>query len=243
MSGESGMGRESGQGYARLAEEYLLRAAALASEELLAEEMAAQPGADEAACPPKLAGRVERAVRARARRGRRVRRLLRGAAAFAAGVLLCSCVVYASDEARTTAVNYLISSFSQCSQVWYDDGNQPARPLGWRSDYYPHWLPGDYTFAEVAFSADTDEIWFKTRTGTQVYLGIITRVVSSPMSFNTEDMDSRQLQLDGYSAQLYWTKNGDRRLLLIFLPNAVIEINGEISEEDLLRIGGSFFDG
>lgn len=243
MSGESGMGRESGQGqgYARLAEEYLLRAAALASEELLAEEIAAQPGADKTACPPKLAGRVERAVRARARRGRRVRRLLRGAAAFAAGVLLCSCVVYASDEARTTAVNYLISSFSQCSQVWYDDGNQPARPLGWRSDYYPHWLPGDYTFDRVSFASDANEVWFKTQTEKYIRLSILTRV--SYIGFNTENMDGRQLQLNGYDAQLYWTEDGARRLLIIFLPNAVIEINGEISEEDLLRIGGSFFDG
>ena len=47
------------------------------------------------------------------------------------------------------------------------------------------------------------------------------------------------MQINGASAELYFNESGTERMLVLPLPRGVVQIRGEISEENIIKIAES----
>lgn len=169
----------------------------------------------------------------------KVHRLLKRIS-FAVALLLIVLVpssLYVNASARETIVNFLISNFTQFSTIKYDSNNEVCRPLGWDLKYYPLVVPQSYRYKEVSLTNTDGTIWFEAPSGNYFSFSVFDSV--SEISFDTENMESSDIEIAAHPATLFMSKDGIENALLISLPDYFIIISGNLTEEELIQIGSN----
>lgn len=166
----------------------------------------------------------------------RRRRIVQVAACIAAIVILLPTVVFQVDAARSEIANYLISSFSQFAEIQYDSSDNAKPPLGWTSPYYPTWLPEKSTIIKVLMESQGDFVWYQDEEGYTFQFAVIKDVAHRP-SFNEENMMSEKREIKEHEATLFYTMDRCTHYLVIPLTDAVVIISGNLSEDQIIKIG------
>jgi len=230
----------------RLQEEFLLQSAGVAYEDFLFETFE-QVGQDPTASglPRERMKSIDAAVEAEVKKLRRRdsqkrlrANLLKVAACFVLLLVAVPSVAFSVKASRSGIVNYLIQHFSQFSEIHYGPDLKATAPLGWSSPYYPTWLPEGFSIYQVGFNENADTVWYNVP-GEHKVLFSVLKNLSTGTAVNDEDLQGKSLQINGASAELYFNESGTERMLVLPLPRGVVQIRGEISEENIIKIAES----
>lgn len=164
-------------------------------------------------------------------------KLLRWGAAVAAVLVIAPTVALNVSASRTALVNYVIQNFDEYSVVQYDQDYNAQPPLGWRSEYYPRWLPEGYTINKVEFNERGDYVWYKSEKGYDFDVSIIYSVDS--LAINTENCEKKEVSINGRQAMLYFTDDRRWTALLIQLNDCTVRVEGTVTENEICEIAKS----
>lgn len=155
--------------------------------------------------------------------------------AAAAAILIATPVIAMNVSASRTAIsNYVIQTFDKYSVIRYDREYNAVAPFGWRSEYYPRWLPEGYQLDSVEFAEWGDCIWYITKDKVKLSFRILN-FADHPM-LNSEKYTEEQLLVNGHSATLYRSEDKRRAILFVPLSERAVQIDGFLSKEHLVRM-------
>ena len=177
-----------------------------------------------------------RRIQCREKGKRRYRRILQVAACITVIMLLLPTAVFQVDAARSGIANYLISSFPQFAEIQYDSYDNAKPPFGWSSPYYPAWLPEGSKVTKVLMESQGDFVWYEDEEGYTFQFAVIKDVAHRP-SFNEENMLSEKREIKEHEATLLYTMDRCTHYLVIPLTDAVVIISGNLSENQIIKIG------
>lgn len=177
-----------------------------------------------------------RRIQCREKGRRRYRRILQVAACITVIMLLLPTAVFQVDAARSGIANYLISSFPQFAEIQHDSYDNAKPPFGWSSPYYPAWLPEGSKVTKVLMESQGDFVWYQDEEGYTFQFAVIKDVAHRP-SFNEENMLSEKREIKEHEATLLYTMDRCTHYLVIPLTDAVVIISGNLSENQIIKIG------
>lgn len=210
------------------------------------EQQVEQAGQDESLpkLPDEAANRIVAAMMAnydtlqRAKKRKKLRgKLLRWGTAVAAVLVIAPAVALNVSASRTALVNYVIQNFDEYSVVQYDQDYNAQPPLGWRSEYYPRWLPEGCKVQKAGFNQWGDYIWYSNSKGYDFSFAVL--LPSEQPAINTENCEEKEVLINNQNAMIYTFDNRRRRILLLSLPNGSIRIEGSLTETEICRIAES----
>lgn len=153
----------------------------------------------------------------------------------AAATLIATPVIAMNVSASRTAIsNYVIQTFDKYSVIQYDKEYNAIAPFGWRSEYYPCWLPEGYQLDSVEFAQWGDCIWYITKDKTKLSFQVLN-FADYPM-LNSEKYTEEQLLVNGHNATLYRSEDKHRAVLFVSLSRCAVQIDGFLSKEHLIRV-------
>lgn len=164
-------------------------------------------------------------------------KLLRWGAAVAAVLVIAPAVALNVSASRTALVNYVIQNFDEYSVVQYDQEYNAIPPLGWRSEYYPRWLPEGCKINKVEFNQGGDHAWYQSTGRYDFSIAIIYS--SDRPAINTEECEEKEVSINGRPAMLYFTDNKRRVTLFLPLGDCSIRIEGVLTEREVCKIAES----
>lgn len=179
-------------------------------------------------------------ARQSAQKRRRVfyKRFARLGAVAAVLVILVPAIAMNASASRTAISNFVIQNFADHSVLRYDKENNALPPFGWRSEYYPRWLPEGYYISSVNFDHPSDYIWYNTKTGKQLSF-FVFKSLPQP-SLNNENREKKSIMIGEYPAVLYTSVDMREIMLFLPLPNGTVQIEGNLSENEIVQIAESF---
>lgn len=155
--------------------------------------------------------------------------------AAAAAILIATPVIAMNVSASRTAIsNYVIQTFDKYSVIQYDQEYNAVAPFGWRSEYYPRWLPEGYQLDSVEFAEWGDRIWYITKDKVRLSFQVLN-FVDQPM-LNSEKYTEEQLVVEGRNATLYLSEDRRKAILFVSLSEYAIQVAGFVSKNDLIQI-------
>ena len=164
------------------------------------------------------------------------RRALRVAACFAVLVVSLSFVLIQVDAARVAVVNYVIKTFPQYSEIHYDVESNAYPPLGWKSPYYPTWLPEGTRVVRIQIEDGKNHyIGYKDRDGYEFQFCVFSAAAEYP-AYDTENMEQEEIDINGFVAILSYDKQRNVHTLIVPMLESVIMIRGQLSENDITKI-------
>lgn len=119
----------------------------------------------------------------------------------------------------------------------YDTGYNAAAPFGWRSKYYPRWLPDGYQVDSVEYSSEGDYVWYTSPNGDKI--SFFVKNADYKLGINTETRERTDVTIDGHRAILYSSLVDDSALLLIPLEDCTIQIEGSLPKDTICQIAES----
>ena len=157
--------------------------------------------------------------------------------AAAAGLVLIPTVAMSVGATRTAISNYVIHNFDKYSVIQYDNENNAIAPIGWRSKYYPRWLPDGFEIESVEFTEWGDYIWYSSSSDQKLSFFVTTN--NSRPQINSEYCNQQEAQIGEHRAIL--CEKTDKRATLLFIPfeDGAIQIEGNISSEIACEIANS----
>lgn len=179
-------------------------------------------------------------IRAQKRRKAFYKRFARVGAAVAVLAILVPAVAMNVSAGRTAISNFVIQNFSDHSVLHYDKENNALPPFGWRSEYYPRWVPEEYQIDSVNYSNNSDYIWYAAKSGKRFAFFVLA---SAPRtSLNSENREEKLITIEDYPAILYLSE--DRRETMLFLPlsEGAVQIEGNVTENEAVQIAKSFIN-
>lgn len=172
------------------------------------------------------------------------RRALRVAACFAVLVVSLSFVLIQVDVARVAVVNYVIKTFPQYSEIHYDVESNAYPPLGWKSPYYPTWLPEGTRVIRIQIEDNKNHyIGYKDRDGYEFQFCVFSATSEYP-AYDMENMTTQIVRIGAYDAILSYDEMRRIRTLVVPTLENIFMIRGTISEFDIVKIGEriNFYD-
>lgn len=155
--------------------------------------------------------------------------------AAAAAILIATPVIAMNVSASRTAIsNYVIQTFDKYSVIRYDREYNAVAPFGWRSEYYPRWLPEGYQLDSVEFAEWGDCIWYITKDKVKLSFQVLN-FADRPM-LNSEKYTEEQLLVNGHNATLYLNEDKRHAIIFMTLLDCALQVDGVIAEEDLFRV-------
>lgn len=177
-------------------------------------------------------------IRAQKRRKAFYKRFARVGAAVAVLAILVPAVAMNVSAGRTAISNFVIQNFSDHSVLHYDKENNALPPFGWRSEYYPRWVPEEFEVFSVNFDEVGDYIWYTTKTGKRFAFFVLGS--SYKFSLNNEEYEEKLITIGNYPAALYISVDKSETMLFISLPEISVQIEGNITENEAVQIAKSF---
>lgn len=131
----------------------------------------------------------------------------------------------------------MAKNFDKYSVIQYDQEYNAVAPFGWRSEYYPRWLPEGYQIESVKFSDLVDCIAYSSKSGNEIIFFVLSPY-SGPQ-INNEEYEEVPIMVGEHNATLYLST--DRRRAAIFIPlsDCSIQIEGLVPEKELTKIAES----
>lgn len=166
------------------------------------------------------------------------RRALRVAACFAVLVVSLSFVLIQVDAARVAVVNYVIKTFPQYSEIHYDVESNAYPPLGWKSPYYPTWLPEGTRVTKIQIKDQSCFVWYEDKDGYEFYFSVMDKIDPSP-AIDTENKEKKEVLIFNNKAVILYDEKKEIRTLVIVTNDNILVIQGVISENDTIKIGES----
>lgn len=202
-------------------------------DELLAGEMP-EVTPEQTAALFDAAHRARDRIKAEKRHARLKKHLVRWGAAAAAILVIAPVVAMNVSASRTAISNYVIQTFDKYSVIQYDQEYNAVAPFGWRSEYYPRWLPEGYQLDSVEFAEWGDCIWYITKDKVKLCFRILN-FTDHPM-LNSEKYTEEQLVVNGHNATLYLNEDKRHAIIFMTLSDCALQVDGVIAEEDLFRV-------
>lgn len=212
------------------------------------EQQVEQAGQDESLpkLPDEAADRIVAAMMAnydalqRAKKRKKLRgKLLRWGTAVAAVLVIAPAVALNVSASRTALVNYVIQNFDEYSVVQYDQDYNAQPPLGWRSEYYPRWLPEGCKVSKVEFNQWGDYVWYLSPDGNNFNMSIVYS--ANRLAINTEDYERKEIYISDRKSVLCYTDNRRKTILFIPLSDCSIQIEGALTEHEICKIAESIY--
>lgn len=173
-------------------------------------------------------------IKAEKRHARLKKHLVRWGAAAAAILVIAPIVAMNVSASRTAISNYVIQTFDKYSVIQYDKEYNAVAPFGWRSEYYPRWLPEGYQLDSVEFAEWGDGIWYLSKDKVELTFRVLN-FADHPM-LNSEKYTEEQLLVNGHNATLYLNEDKRHAIIFMALSGYALQVDGVISEEDLFRV-------
>ncbi len=177
-------------------------------------------------------------IKAQKRRRYFCKRFARIGAVAAMIAILVPAIGMNVSAGRTAISNYVIQNFADHSVLRYDKENNALPPFGWRSEYYPRWLPEGYRVSSVNFDQIGDYIWYNTKTGKEMSFFVFNSL--SQPSLNNENREKKAIMIGDYPAILYISEDMREMMLFFSLPGGTVQIEGNLSENEIVQIAESF---
>ena len=203
-----------------------------ATAKALADETVPPPPADVQAKTDEAVFAMLKACGKKRRRRRRAIYLLRTAAVVVLIVCISVPLAFTVDASRAAVANFLIQNFDQFSRITYDVENNAKAPVGWTSEYYPQWLPEGYQFDQIYFEENMQAIWYINNSYR------IQFIVSSdsPLAIDTENTNCYERMIGSYKSLLYVKDDKRSTSLAIFSPSETIYIQGNLTEDEIMKM-------
>lgn len=178
-------------------------------------------------------------ARQSAQKRRRVfyKRFARLGAVAAVLVILVPAIAMNVGASRTAISNFVIQSFGDYSALRYDTENNALPPFGWRSEYYPRWLPEGYHISSVRFDVQGDYIWYKNEAGKQISFFVLYDM-KEPL-VNSEDREEREILINDRQAFLYIAEDMREATLVLPYVDAILRIEGTLSTSQIVQVAES----
>ncbi len=164
-------------------------------------------------------------------------KLLRWGAAVAAVLVIAPAVALNVSASRTALVNYVIQHFDEYSVVQYDQDYNAIPPLGWRSGYYPRWLPEGCKVRMVKFEELGEFAWYSDSTGYDFCFSFVAS--AERPAINTENCEEKEVLINGRKGVIYLFDDRRRRTLILSLPDGSVQIEGNLTEREICRMAES----
>ena len=164
-------------------------------------------------------------------------KFVRWAAAVATVLVIAPVVALNVSASRTALVNYVIQNFDEYSVIRYDQEYNVLAPIGWRSEYYPRWLPEGCKVNKVEFIQGEDYVWYLSPDGDDFSVSVLYS--TTLLEINTENCEGKEISINGRNAILYFTDNKRRAILFIPLSDCSIRIEGALTEQEICKIAES----
>lgn len=141
------------------------------------------------------------------------------------------------SASRTAISNYVIQNFGDYSALRYDKENNALPPFGWRSEYYPRWVPDGYQISSVNFDHPGDYIWYINDAGKKIEFCVLN-FANRPL-VNSEDRQGEEIVINGRQAFLYVSEDMRQAALVLPLSNVLLKIEGTLPDNQLIQIAES----
>ena len=175
-------------------------------------------------------------IRAKKRRKAIQKRLLQFGAVAAAIFVFVPAVAMNVNASRTVISNYVIQNFENHSVIRQDQENNALPPFGWRSEYYPRWLPEGYYVFSVNFLKSNDSIWYMLNKDKQISFSVL--YLEYPL-VNSEDRKGQEVMINGWPAVLYTSEDMRVATLVLPLSDVVLKIEGNLPVSQIIQIAES----
>lgn len=176
-------------------------------------------------------------VRAKQRREALRKNLVRYGIAAAAALVILPFAAMNVGAGRTAISNYLIRNFDKYSVIQYDQEYNAMAPFGWRSEYYPRWLPEGYKIDSVRYEDRGDNIYYIAPDGQGLDFYVLSPY--SKPQLNSEDYEETAVTIGDQSAVLYVSDDKRRRILFLPMLNGTIQVESFLPVTDLCKIAES----
>lgn len=176
-------------------------------------------------------------IRAQKRRKAFLKRFSRFAAVAAALIMLVPAVAMNVSASRTAISNFVIQNFGDYSAIRYDVENNAQPPFGWRSEYYPKWLPEEYHVSSVRFDSQGDYVWYINDADKQISFSVLD-FAECPL-LNSENRKEQEVIINGRRAFLYISDDMREVALVLYVSGAVLRIEGTLTVGQIMQIAES----
>lgn len=173
-------------------------------------------------------------IKAKKRRKAIRKKLIQFGAAAAAILILVPTIAMNVSASRTVISNYVIQNFGDYSALRYDKENNALPPFGWRSEYYPQWIPDGYHIFSVNFDHPGDYIWYINDADRQFQFSVLN-FADLPL-VNSEDREEEEIIINGRQAFLYVSEDMRQTSLVLPLSDVVLRIDGMIPVSQIIKI-------
>ena len=170
-------------------------------------------------------------IRAQKRRKAFYKRFAKFGAVAAALIILVPAVAMNVGASRTAISNFVIQNFGDYSALRYDTENNALPPFGWRSEYYPRWIPEGYQIFSVNY------IWYTNDANRRIQFCVLNPI-EQPL-VNSEDRRGEEISINGRSAFLYVSNDLREATLVLPVSDAILEIEGMLPVGQLIQIAES----
>lgn len=174
------------------------------------------------------------------KRASRRNRFLQWGISIAAVVIIIPIAAMNVNASRTAISNYVIQNFGKYGAVQYDEGYNTTAPFGWRSEYYPRWIPEGYHIASVEFREGGDYLWYTSDDNKEISFFVqYSLELSVPRMVNNENYTEKGITVNGRDATLYLSADKRQVTLVLPLPNSTLVLEGMLSEKAICNIAES----
>lgn len=163
--------------------------------------------------------------------------MIRWACGIAAAAVFVFAVPISADN--VTIFELVAQVFTDYSKISAPEGYIFSKPDNWNCEYYPTWIPKEFSFTQVLSSTYSQSIQFYSDHGSTFSFSYATDWISDYSSVEKDHFISGSISLQGQTIPIFSSQNGKRKILQIKAENCILIIDGELTQQQLEKIAKS----
>ena len=161
-------------------------------------------------------------------------RVIRWVCGIAAAAVFVFAVPISADN--TTIFELVAQVFTDYSDISSLDGYTFEKPDDWDCEYYPTWIPQEFSFDKIISLDYSQSIYFKSKTNASLSFSFTRNWLFDYCATEEGLYFNGTITLYGKDAPIYFSKSGKRKIICISTNQGTIVIDGELSETNLVEI-------
>lgn len=161
-------------------------------------------------------------------------RIIRWACGVAAAAVFAFAVPISADN--VTIFQLVAQVFTDHSDISTLDGYTFEKPAEWDCEYYPTWIPNNFTFSKISKTDYSQSMYFESSDNLLLSFSYIHH-----WQFDYSAIDQKQFSIHTVSIfnqehPIYYTNDGSTKIIYIRTSSGTLVISGQLSQEILVTI-------
>ena len=164
-------------------------------------------------------------------------KLIRWACGIAAAAVFVFAVPISAENA--TIFELVAQGFTDYSKISEPEGYTFSKPDDWDCEYYPTWIPNEFSYREVVFRESLQYLRFGSSEGDLLFM----YTTNWPSGYGAVEelgtSSASTITLHGQVIPVYTSEDGFTKAVYIRTESGTIIIDGKVTNQELARIAQS----